>query len=268
MTIAARPAATVGRNGRTILRLEADPTDATGRLGDSAIVVDGDGKAQKVYAPKTENGWPEPVSIPGSSFIFKTSALVDADDGIDGDFAMTLILGVLRTYGPKTAGAWGASTGTVRPQSILSGTADATGGDDGDYYFKYDSEGAAVSWSRKASGAWGSPHDMRGPSRAAIATVSVTADRTIGESDLGKCLVVDSASTVTLTFPDTIAEAGWSVLVRRKGAGAVILAAGSGATIAFQYVDDDRIAKVNGTVSVDNINGATAWVVSEGTADA
>lgn len=112
MSMVAKPSLKVGRNGRTTLRLLEHPTIANGNVGDSAYVVDAQGRALWAYGPKMPGGWPEPVRVRGMSFIFKTGPLTNSGDGVDGDSAMTLISGVMRFY-QKVAGVWGSPVETI-----------------------------------------------------------------------------------------------------------------------------------------------------------
>lgn len=107
-----------GQDGRSIKTVTAPPTMQTARFGEYAIQLV-DGKPMFIWGPKTGSGWGDPVRIPGEKFVFKDSALTN-DDGIDGDSALTVIDDVLRLYGPKTDGAWGAAVATL-PLLLLSG---------------------------------------------------------------------------------------------------------------------------------------------------
>jgi len=203
--------------------------------------------------------------------VIELTAAPTIDDGLVGDYGIQYVSGeVALIYGPKTAEGWPAGR-SLRGRGVYAVGASAPSNgfaNNGDFAIGYDDDNEAIIlYGPKASGTWPAGKSMRGPTRAPSSIVDITENTTIGDTHLGKALVVNSASTVTLTFPSTIAR-GWSMLIRRMGAGAVILAAGSGATITFQYSGDDRVAKQNGTVSIDNINAATAWVVSEGTAAA
>ena len=113
-------------------------------------------------------------------------------------------------------------------------------------------------WYQKAGDSWGSPHDMRGPARALVTIGrTITTSGAIADSDLGKAIIVDSSSTVTITLPDSL-ELGFSCMFIRKGTGAVIFAGGGTATLVHPY-SHDRIGVRYGVVSVLAWLSATQW---------
>lgn len=107
----------------------------------------------------------------------------------------------------------GSSSNTVTEVSAFP-----SGGIDGN--LAYNPAGGGVTYLR-ASGSWS---NLNG--------VSIAADTTLSSAHLGKTLLVNSGSLVTLTVPSTLGfDGAAAIVVRRLGAGAVTIAAGSSATI-------------------------------------
>ena len=62
-------------------------------------------------------------------------------------------------------------------------------------------------------------------------TIAVTASRNIAVTDINTCLLIDSASAVTLTFISDTFPIGAEIDVIRDGTGDVSLVAGTGVTL-------------------------------------
>lgn len=160
-------------------------------------------------------------------------------------------------------------TGETGPMGTpLTGTAAPSNGDgvNGQVYFRTYDDGSARSYYIKAAGAWGSPHDMRGPAPGLIPTRTITESGALVETDLGKIIIVDSSSSVTVTLPDTF-ERGWWCVVVRKGSGAVIFDPDGSATLGSAYTHD-RIGLQHGEVMLKLAYSATAWLLTGETAAA
>ncbi len=84
----------------------------------------------------------------------------------------------------------------------------------------------------------------------------ITSNYTIQASDNGKLRVINSASSVTITLPTGLA--GIQVVLKQKGLGSFILAAGSGATIE-QFEDKLQSAGQKAVVSIF-AESSTVWV--------
>lgn len=81
--------------------------------------------------------------------------------------------------------------------------------------------------------------------------------------DHGRALVFATTGAATLVLPAGLPRG--TVVTVARGTQDVLIEAGAGATVTFQYAGDTKVARANGRVTVDNLKAANAWVVSEGT---
>ncbi|WP_420387243.1 tail fiber domain-containing protein [Roseivirga sp.] len=194
-----------GIDGKTILSGNADPNNALGNDGDIYINI----ASNSFFGPKTAGAWGAGTSLVGPAGANGTDGVdgVDGADGADGIDGKTILSGntdpnnalgndgdiYINTasntfFGPKTAGAWGASTSLVGPagadgtdgvdgvdgadgadgidgKTILSGNTDPnnTLGNDGDIYINTASN---TFFGPKTAGAWGAGTSLVGPAGA------------------------------------------------------------------------------------------------------
>jgi len=88
-------------------------------------------------------------------------------------------------------------------------------------------------------------------------------DYTVVAADHGRALAFATTGAATAVFPAGLPRG--TVVTLARGTSDLLIEAGAGATVTFQYPGDTKVARVNGRVTVDNIKAATQWVVSEGT---
>lgn len=87
---------------------------------------------------------------------------------------------------------------------------------------------------------------------------------TVLSANIHKVHVINTTGTCTLILPSGFAR-GHSFAFVRAATADVLLTAGGGATIQFQYSGDVKIARRYGLAAVHNYLSGDAWVVSEGT---
>jgi len=87
---------------------------------------------------------------------------------------------------------------------------------------------------------------------------------TVLSANIHKVHIVSTTGTCTIVLPSGLTR-GHSFLFVRAATSDVVLTAGGGATIQFQYAGDSKIARRYGHVAVDNYLSGNAWVVGEGT---
>ncbi|MCO6360500.1 tail fiber domain-containing protein [Roseivirga pacifica] len=188
-----------GKDGNSFLNGTGAPSATLGQDGDFYV----DTNANTYYGPKTAGAWGTATSLvgpagadgadgvdgtngtdgvdgkDGNSFLNGTGAPA-ATLGQDGDFYVDTNANTY--YGPKTAGAWGASTSLVGPagadgtngtdgvdgkdgNSFLNGTGApaATLGQDGDFYVDTN---ANTYYGPKTAGTWGTATSLVGPAGA------------------------------------------------------------------------------------------------------
>lgn len=111
--------------------------------------------------------------------------------------------------------------------------------------------------------------DGTGPRGLSKEVVQLTASTTINESHNERVLQCNSGSTITLTLPATLPP-GFAFEVEQVGAGVVVFAAGSNATLR-QRASADRTAgqyaRVRCEVATNTTNTAAAWTLSGDVAD-
>lgn len=212
------PAGPAGADGKTLRSGAGQPAAGLGVNGDFYI----DTAASVIYGPKAAGAWPAGVSLIGATgpagaqgpagpegadgkTVLSGTGAPAAGLGTNGDFYLDTAAS--RLYGPKTGGAWGSGVVLIGPTGA-PGAAGAAGADgktvrsgsgapaaglgvDGDFYIN---TAANTIYGPKASGAWGSPTSLvgptggtgpQGPAGVATATAPATYDpatQTVGVS--------------------------------------------------------------------------------------